>query len=109
MEPADWKGTEKDHVAQKRLGLRAEGPESESVSKASSVRSVGMDGPEDEESLAGVKISGPLGEDVLDVAPVKVADASPSARETTDASKSSGKKEGEEAADKTAKKGFIIE
>ncbi|KAK0620129.1 hypothetical protein B0T14DRAFT_398267, partial [Immersiella caudata] len=66
MEPANWKGAEKDPVAQKHLGLRAEGPESESVSKASSVKSEDVDEGGDDESLKGVKVSGPLGEDVLD-------------------------------------------
>ncbi|KAK4448403.1 nucleoporin POM33 [Podospora aff. communis PSN243] len=94
MEPADWKGAEKDPVAQKHLGLRTEAPESESVSKASSLRSEELEEGGDDDSLKGVKISGPMGEDVLDAIPIKATDEPSSA---------------EQQADKTAKKGFIIE
>ncbi|KAK0641350.1 hypothetical protein B0T16DRAFT_380060 [Cercophora newfieldiana] len=111
MEAADWKGAEKDPVAQKSLGLRVETAESESVSKASSVRSEEMDEGGDDESLQGVKISGPMGEDVLDVTPVKVGGGSSvgNTEAVADASKNSEVKDGEGHADKTAKKGFIIE
>ncbi|KAL2176982.1 uncharacterized protein P884DRAFT_244886 [Thermothelomyces heterothallicus CBS 202.75] len=85
LRPADWKGgNDEDPAAGKRLGLRAEDPESRSVSKASSVRSGEQGGTggggsgvtrgerqdaggddDDQISLEGVKVSGPAGEDVL--------------------------------------------
>jgi len=81
VQPADWKGgNDEDPTADKHLGLRVEDPESQSVSKASSVKSqevqdaggVAKGGKEvdDQASLEGVKVSGPTGEDVLDESPV---------------------------------------
>ncbi|KAK3294545.1 uncharacterized protein B0H64DRAFT_433683 [Chaetomium fimeti] len=81
MQAADWKGgNQEDPTADKHLGLRVEDPESREVSKASSVKSqeVGDTGGgapkgekdgdgDDRASLEGVKVSGPTGEDVLDV------------------------------------------
>ncbi|KAH6856319.1 hypothetical protein B0I37DRAFT_301089 [Chaetomium sp. MPI-CAGE-AT-0009] len=84
MQAADWKGgNDEDPTAGKHLGLRVEDPESRGVSKASSVKSqeVGETGGaaegekdgdgngdgDDRASLEGVKVSGPTGEDVLDV------------------------------------------
>ncbi|SPQ20225.1 0969b19a-6e5e-4b3e-b0d8-ea056ed1c3c3 [Thermothielavioides terrestris] len=77
MAPADWKGgNAEDPSADKHLGLRVEDPESQGVSKASSLRSqeVGEgSGPakgeveaDEEASLEGVKVSGPTGEEILD-------------------------------------------
>lgn len=62
MKPADWKGTDAEDPDQgRRLGLRAEEPGSEGVSKASSVKSQegGKDGSEetDDESLKGIQSS----------------------------------------------------
>ncbi|KAK3353312.1 hypothetical protein B0T25DRAFT_455357 [Lasiosphaeria hispida] len=110
MEPADWKGNnQEDPTAEKRLGLRVQDPDSATVSKASSVRSLDVDGDDnaagkegDDESMAGVKISGPLGEEILNEAPesqgVKTS-SSPDKREPAKV----------ETADKTAQKGFIVE
>jgi len=115
MEAADWKGAEADPVAQKRLGLRLEGPESGNASKASSVASEDVEGsPSDEDPLKGVKISGPKGESVLDITPVKAGDVSSSDvkdadGKAIDVSKLPGRKEEDEKADATAKNGFIIE
>ncbi|KAJ4300097.1 Telomerase protein component 1 [Collariella sp. IMI 366227] len=76
MRPADWKGGDVEDPAARRLGLRVETPESQTVSKASSVRSeeIGEGGGEgkgedDTASFEGVKVSGPTGEEVLDEAP----------------------------------------
>jgi hypothetical protein len=80
VQPADWKGgSVEDPTADKRLGLRVEDPESQGVSKASSVKSqeIGEDSEvakagnreDDQASLEGVKVSGPTGEEVLDEAP----------------------------------------
>ncbi|KAK0637147.1 hypothetical protein B0T17DRAFT_470793, partial [Bombardia bombarda] len=78
MEAADWKGgNDEDPTASKKLGLRVADPESEGVSRASSVVSQelggldkesegGKGGGEEDESLAGVKVSGPTGEEALD-------------------------------------------
>ncbi|AEO66545.1 uncharacterized protein THITE_34520 [Thermothielavioides terrestris NRRL 8126] len=77
MAPADWKGgNAEDPSADKHLGLRVEDPESQGVSKASSLKSqeVGEgSGPakgeveaDEEASLEGVKVSGPMGEEMLD-------------------------------------------
>jgi hypothetical protein len=78
MQAADWKGgNDEDPTADKHLGLRVEDPESQAVSKASSVKSqeVGETGGDaakgekdgdDQASIEGVKVSGPTGEDVLD-------------------------------------------
>jgi hypothetical protein len=78
VQPADWKGgNQEDPTADKRLGLRVEDPESQGVSKASSVRSqeigegsgAANEGNDaDQASLEGVKVSGPTGEEVLDEA-----------------------------------------
>ncbi|KAK4166694.1 putative phosphoinositide 3-phosphate phosphatase [Cladorrhinum sp. PSN259] len=77
LKPADWKGGKtEDPNADRHLGLRVEDPESASVSKASSIKSqngaeaAGI--PEDDEvALAGVKVSGPSGEEALDEVPPK--------------------------------------
>ncbi|KAK4095951.1 phosphatases II [Parathielavia hyrcaniae] len=80
VQPADWKGgNEEDPTADKRLGLRVEDPESQGVSKASSVKSQDIgeggradkqaDNADDQASLEGVKVSGPAGEEVLDETP----------------------------------------
>ncbi|KAH6632102.1 hypothetical protein F5144DRAFT_612624 [Chaetomium tenue] len=78
MQAADWKGgNDEDPTADKHLGLRMEDPESQGVSKASSVKSLeveetgggvvkGEKDGDDQASIEGVKISGPTGEDVLD-------------------------------------------
>lgn len=72
MRPADWKGSDtEDPDNSRRLGLRSEDPGSESVSKASSVKSVdGTAGEKNEigeetdnESLKGVKSSLQVDED----------------------------------------------
>ncbi|ROT43050.1 hypothetical protein SODALDRAFT_375273 [Sodiomyces alkalinus F11] len=84
MEPADWTGG--DHRAEpsqpeRDLGLRVANPASADVSKASSVKSVEVGGKEGEgermaeeegqgiadelDSLAGVRVSGPAGEEEL--------------------------------------------
>lgn len=99
MRPANWKGEgEGDPDAGKGLGLRAENPDSASVSKASSVKSEEVDG-DDGDSLKGVKTSGPAGEADLDV---------------DDGGPSSSLKDGEagakkDKADATAQKGFVVE
>ncbi|KAK4130707.1 phosphatases II [Trichocladium antarcticum] len=69
MQPADWKGPNaEDPAADKHLGLRLEAPDSQNVSKTSSVA---KDGPVDDAvSLEGVRVSGPAGEEVLDEAPI---------------------------------------
>ncbi|KAK3323784.1 protein-tyrosine phosphatase-like protein [Cercophora scortea] len=79
MPPADWKGgNREDPTADKRLGLRVQDPESESVSMASSFKSLSLEGDggkkggeKEGESLEleGVKSSGPEGEEVLDETP----------------------------------------
>ena len=100
MKPADWEGEDGDDTeggattGQKRLGLKVESP-SESVSdvevgktmnKVQAPRVIGDEGTatakqvpqgegigvveEDDESLKGVKISGPGGEEVLDETPI---------------------------------------
>lgn len=71
MQAADWKGNnEEDPEAQKHLGLRTEDPESASVSKASSIKSqdAGQSEEEarDDDSMKGVKTSGPSGEEVVE-------------------------------------------
>lgn len=67
MAPADWKGgNETSPGMGKDLGLRTESPISANVSKASSIKS--SNGKEaDNDSIEGVKSSGPMGEDNLDV------------------------------------------
>ncbi|KAL9949964.1 hypothetical protein ACHAQF_000214 [Verticillium nonalfalfae] len=71
MEPADWKGNNHEDPEQERhLGLRAENPASADVSKASSVKSQeirdGQAATGDEANpLAGVRVSGPAGEEEL--------------------------------------------
>ncbi|KAK4149184.1 hypothetical protein C8A00DRAFT_38230 [Chaetomidium leptoderma] len=78
MQPADWKGgNDEDPTGDKHLGLRAEDPESQGVSKASSIKSQeigegsggGKEGKDDDQaSVEGVKVSGPEGEEALDEA-----------------------------------------
>ncbi|KAK5658364.1 hypothetical protein OQA88_2340 [Cercophora sp. LCS_1] len=100
MKPADWAGTgNEDAVAEKRLGLRVQDTESANISKASSVKSEEFEKDGDDESLEGVKVSGPLGEEVLDDSPI-----TPVAGVQSPAAKSN-----DEKADATAKKGFIVE
>lgn len=76
MRPADWKGNNVEDPTGRTLGLRTEGPASEGVSSASSIKSqvfsdeeIEASGKEkhDTNSLQGVKISGPTGEEMLDV------------------------------------------
>lgn len=122
MEPADWKGGNKeDPMANKHLGLRVADPDSASVSKASSVKSLELGGQggkggdekakedasdeKDDESLQGVKISGPAGEEALDDdGPKSQPTATP---ETQPEPRSVGGAEA--AADATAKHGFVVE
>ncbi|KAK3318191.1 protein-tyrosine phosphatase-like protein [Apodospora peruviana] len=81
MEPADWKGQDDSGgpTAEKNLGLRVADPESASISKASSlteeVKDDGDGSAKDDKDkvddddgaiMAGVKVSGPAGEEVLD-------------------------------------------
>ena len=107
MRPADWKGEgEGDPDAGKGLGLRAEDPDSADVSKASSIKSAGSDAEvevgeadDDEDSFKGVKISGPTGEEELDVDNNGRSNAS----KEGDAGVTRGK------ADVVAQKGFVIE
>lgn len=72
MQAADWKGgNHEDPDAEKNLGLRAANPASADVSKASSVKSQDLrdskkDGGDDSDSMAGVRVSGPYGEDLLE-------------------------------------------
>ncbi len=86
VQPADWKGgNAEDPTAEKHLGLRVEDPESRGVSKASSIKSQELEesssaateekGGSDRASLAGVKVSGPTGEEVLDERPGPSSDA----------------------------------
>ena len=103
MEAADWKGAGKDPSAERHLGLRVECPDSEGVSKASSVKSEEGEGAAEEDSLQGVKISGPLGEDILDASPTPEKVGEPGL-----AVAPASKKE-EKTADATAQKGFIVE
>ncbi|KAM0325830.1 hypothetical protein ACHAQA_007132 [Verticillium albo-atrum] len=70
MEPADWKGgNHEDPAHEKGLGLRAENPASADVSKASSVKSQdirdGQSSNDDADPLAGLRVSGPAGEEEL--------------------------------------------
>jgi protein-tyrosine phosphatase len=72
MAPADWKGENNEAPGLgKDLGIRSESPASADVSKASSVKS--FDGKEKEksesedDSVKGVKTSGPTGEEDLHV------------------------------------------
>ncbi|CAK7273436.1 Telomerase protein component 1 [Sporothrix epigloea] len=85
MRPADWHGEKHvDPTASRELGLRREDPGSESISQASSVRSIPVDNEKDtsngaaaadkgqpgnksDDALAGVKVSGPAGQSSLDV------------------------------------------
>ncbi|WYZ46001.1 hypothetical protein EsH8_IX_000226 [Colletotrichum jinshuiense] len=73
MKPADWKGDNKeDPLAEKRLGLRTESPESADVSRASSVKETDIKDGNDTDSLEGVKTSGPFGEEQLDADDIEV-------------------------------------
>ncbi|KAK0102180.1 hypothetical protein ONS96_006142 [Cadophora gregata f. sp. sojae] len=66
MAPADWKGGNKTEPGLgKNLGLRTESPASADVSKASSMMSSGPN--DDNDSEEGVRLSGPGGEDELDI------------------------------------------
>ncbi|GAB1319265.1 Telomerase protein component 1 [Madurella fahalii] len=95
MQPADWKGADvEDPTAEKHLGLRVEDPESQCVSKASSVKSLVIDQDrttarkeeddvdDDEASLEGVKVSGPTGEEILDEDPGKQGSGSDAKADT---------------------------
>ncbi len=65
MSPADWKGgNETSPGLGKDLGLRTEIPGSADISKASSVKSSGLN--DDNNSEEGVKPSGPTGEEDLE-------------------------------------------
>ncbi len=67
MRPANWKGgneTSPDHG--KGLGLRTESPGSAEISKANSVKSQKSKNGDDD-SMEGVKPSGPAGEEELDL------------------------------------------
>ncbi|KAM0272622.1 hypothetical protein ACHAQH_008592 [Verticillium albo-atrum] len=83
MEPADWKGNNHEDPEQERgLGLRAENPASADVSKASSVKSQeirdGHTAGDETDPLAGVRVSGPAGEEELNnVKGAPAAEASP--------------------------------
>jgi protein-tyrosine phosphatase len=64
MAPADWKGAAEPPTGMaKALGLRTESPASANVSKANSVKSSTGKDDSDEDSVKGVKPSGPGGED----------------------------------------------
>lgn len=70
MQAADWKGgNREDPDAERNLGLRVASPTSADVSKASSVKSQDLkdDGRPtgDEDSMTGVRVSGPQGEEQL--------------------------------------------
>ncbi|KAF4636579.1 hypothetical protein G7Y89_g1506 [Cudoniella acicularis] len=66
MRPADWKGAnETSPGLGKDLGLRTESPASAEVSKASSIKSA--DKNLDSDSEKGVRLSGPSGEEDLEV------------------------------------------
>ena len=68
MQAADWKGGNATSPSLgKDLGLRTESPVSANVSKASSVKSSKGKDAEDDASMEGVKISGPAGDENLDV------------------------------------------
>ncbi|CAK7266400.1 Telomerase protein component 1 [Sporothrix epigloea] len=92
MRPANWQGgNHEDPYASKQLGLRNEDPDSAGVSRASSVRGVtggddnneshavadekGTSSSESDETLAGVKTSGPAGEATLDMSNGKESSA----------------------------------
>ncbi|KAH8885937.1 phosphatases II [Thozetella sp. PMI_491] len=112
MEAADWKGNNKeDPGADKQLGLRVEEPSSADVSKASSIKSQELgdgddkddvkDDGKDDNSLEGVKSSGPLGEEALSPLHETPPGFKPDGRDDAAAPKS--------AADATAQNGFIVE
>jgi protein-tyrosine phosphatase len=67
MQAADWKGGNQTSPGLgKDLGLRTESPMSANISKASSIKS--SNGKDiDNDSVEGVKSSGPAGDDNLDV------------------------------------------
>ncbi len=102
MEAADWKGDNKeDPGAEKRLGLRVADPESAEVSKASSIKSqeMGEGDIRDEDSLMGVKLSDPLGDETSG----KFSQAeSASGSRPQESSK-------DDPASATAQNGFIVE
>ncbi len=103
MDAANWKGgNEEDPSAEKQLGLRVEDPASGDASKASSVKSQDM-GPSgnDNDSMKGVKFSGPSGE----AAPDENATESTATETGSGASGLSANN----VADATAQKGFIVE
>jgi hypothetical protein len=120
MQAANWKGvSDQDPDMRKGLGLRAEGPDSGSVSKASSIKDedVGDDTKagkstagevSDDDSMKGVKSSGPQGEEALDESHSKGGLFS---RIGAKARKKDQEQEAQinEVADATAQKGFIIE
>jgi len=67
MAAANWRGgNETSPGLGKDLGLRTESPASADVSKASSIKSYADDG-NDNDSVGGVKTSGPAGEEDLDI------------------------------------------
>ena len=104
MDAANWKGgNEEDPSAQKHLGLRVENPASGDASKASSVKSqdIGPSG-NDNDSMKGVKFSGPSGE----AAPDEENGTGPTGTEPRSASSGSS---ANNVADATAQKGFMVE
>jgi hypothetical protein len=122
MEPADWKGGNRaDPEGEKRLGLRSEDPDSAGVSKASSIKSQEVESSDegkrvdgdgaDDESLKGVKVSGPLGEEDLAEPGSNASEgksgAGPAHGSIEDAPASG--QMADKTADATAQKGFIIE
>ncbi|RDW79642.1 hypothetical protein BP6252_04280 [Coleophoma cylindrospora] len=91
MAPADWKGnniTSPSGVG-KDLGLRTENPGSASVSKASSVKSNSKK-LADNDSVEGVRSSGPQGEEDLDVDMDKLPQPEPNGSEPTIAQVNAG-------------------
>ncbi|KAI6429492.1 hypothetical protein MCOR21_004999 [Pyricularia oryzae] len=117
MPAADWKGHNmEDPSASKNLGLRATDPDSENVSKASSIKSMTVGGEdkddkEDSDLFSGVKASGPGGED-LDKDKVAAADdAAKTEAEKNDVTgrKPEQAKADDGLADATAQKGFIVD
>jgi protein-tyrosine phosphatase len=116
MKAADWQGSNKvDPNDDLGLGLRKESPDSTNVSKASSIHSqegqVSSEGGQavegaDDDSLKGVKVSGPAGE--AELRPVE----EPRAGDVGilgNKQPNDGLGKSTEVADATAKQGFIVE
>ncbi|TLD14384.1 uncharacterized protein PgNI_03569 [Pyricularia grisea] len=117
MPAADWKGhNREDPSASKHLGLRAADPDSENVSKASSIKSAAMGGEdkddkEDSDLFSGVKASGPAGEDLDNDKVVAADDAAKTEAKKNDITgrKPDQAKPDDGLADATAQKGFIVD